>query len=345
MPRVILIGLACFLALSARMRAEQMKAAEEEPIPVFHVSSNFVLVDASVIEHKTGKQIGNLSAQDFRLEEDGTLQSIRYFSHDQLPLSIVLMFDVTGTVQPELKKLASDALKSLTYLKPEDEVAVMTFSSTAQMVQPFTRDHSVLVSAIHQAAQVKSGEATFLDEDLYEGSNSALKATIPNSRRVLILFTDGTSDYVNPLTRKVSKSAIGQLHTRDQALRQLQQGEVSVSAIIDRSSLKGAVMEAAAADPFSFLFGMNPKMDEVQRYANETGGYVLHGNGQQIADEFTTLIEEIRGRYTMGYVPNKAQPAGTFCRINLRLAPEALANHPDLQHDHYDIRYRKGYYR
>jgi len=304
------------------------------------------VLDAIVAERKTGRLESGLTANDFILEEDGVPQKIRYFSQGKLPLSIVLLFDLTGSVQPDLKEIGAGALEVLKHLKPEDEVAVMTFSSSTQMLQPFTTDRQAVAAAIQRAAQGKSNEGTFLDEDVYEAAEAALKATIPDSRRVLVFFTDGTANYINPVTRKLyGKQAPIQLHTREEAQEKLLRTGVTVSALIDRSSAKEAAIAAAAVNPVSFMMGVNPRLDDVRRYAAETGGPVLQGNGHQVAGKFAALIEELRERYTMAYVPSAPRPAGTLCHVTLKLSSDALATHPELKQKYFAVQARKGYFR
>jgi VWFA-related protein len=305
-----------------------------------------VLLDAIVAERKTGQLLTTLTPDDFTLEEDGTRQEIRYFSQDKLPLSIILLFDLTDTVRPELKDLGAGAIDVLEHLKPEDEVAIMTFSSTTQMLQPFTTDRQAAAAAIRLSAKGKTKEATFIDEDVYEAADAALQATMANSRRVLVFFTDGTANYINPATRKIyGKDAPARLHAREEAQEKLLRAGVTVSALIDRSVAGDAIIAALAVNPLSVALGLNPRLNDIQRYAAETGGPVLNGGGHEVAAKRAALIEEIRGRYTIGYVPSSQRPDGTFCHLTLKLTPNALAAHPETKSGHWAVQARKGYYR
>src|SRR5712672_2211248 len=75
--------------------------------PVIRVSVDLVVVDTQVAHKKTGRPIGGLKREDFEVFEDGVRQEIVAFSQDRLPLSIVFLFDLTDTVRPVLKPLAS----------------------------------------------------------------------------------------------------------------------------------------------------------------------------------------------------------------------------------------------
>src|SRR3984885_7233462 len=129
--------------LIAQIRPVQAAASppQSEP-PTIHVDTQFVLLDALVENKKSGVPLDTLSAKDFELSEDGVAQTISYFSHDQLPLSVVFLFDMTETVHAALAPLAQAALQVLGHLKPEDEVAAMTFSSRADLLAGVTTDRN-----------------------------------------------------------------------------------------------------------------------------------------------------------------------------------------------------------
>src|ERR1700759_2429206 len=66
--------------------------------PLFRANVNLVTVDAAVLNKKPGRALGPLTANDFTLYENGAAQRIEYFSQDELPLSVVLLFDLTDSV-------------------------------------------------------------------------------------------------------------------------------------------------------------------------------------------------------------------------------------------------------
>lgn len=341
-------GLLVILLLGAVISCEGQGVgpAQEYDTPVLHVSSNLVMLDALVSEKKSGRLEQGLTIDDFMLTEDGVPQKLRYFSQDTLPLSIVLLFDLTRSVQPELKELGAAAGEVLSHLKPEDEVAVMTFSSSTQLIQGFTTDRLVASAAIKSAADGKSNQATFLDEDMYEAVDEAMKSTVPGSRRVLVWFTDGSANMVNAMTKKdFGQDAPAVLHTRAEASEKLLHSGVAVSALIDRSVAGDAMLVAVGANPLAWAMGFGARFGDVQRYAEATGGPVLNGGKTQVAAQLGALIEEIRGRYTLGYVPSAVRAPGSFCAVELKLTPEALKAHPELRKGHYVVRARTGYYR
>jgi len=111
-PRKLLFLLSAIVSLGLSQTGLSQTSAPGDP--VIRVTVDLVVVDAQVVQKKTGRPIGSLTREDFELLEDGIRQEIVSFSQDQLPLSIVFLFDLTESVRPVLKPLASGALHAQT---------------------------------------------------------------------------------------------------------------------------------------------------------------------------------------------------------------------------------------
>lgn len=301
------------------------------------VSTQLVLLDASVEDKKTGRRIDGLTLDDFTLTEDKVPQTLSYLSEDRLPLSVLLMFDLTDTVRPMLKPLAAGAHEVLSHLKPEDEIAVMVFSSRTKLLQDFTTDHTLVAQAIDKASAMRDTDGTFIHEDVFEATGQAAKATIPNSRRVEVWLTDGTANYENDTTRKIFGSqAPEQLHTRQEATDLLVRTDVVVGALIEHSTL------SIKANPFMYAVG---RFRDIEHYAALTGGPVLKASKLEVADRLASLIDSLRQRYTLGYRPQPARPTGTLCHPQLRLSATFFKLHPEISAKDVVVRTKEAYVR
>jgi VWFA-related protein len=342
-PIALCLWLICSGSLLGQQSTSLSSPANDGQAPVIRVSTQFVVLDALVEDAKTGAPVANLEARDFAVLEDGKVQNISYFTHDQLPLSVVLLFDLTETVQPTLKPLADGAHEMLAHLKPQDEVSVMVFSSHTELLQDFTTDRDLASAAIEKAADMKSKDGTFIHEDMYEAVGQGLKSTVPQSRRVLVWLTDGTSNFENSLTQKtIGKQAPPHLHTREEATARLLQSGVSVAALIDRSAGTDAFLAAADVSPISFLMG--GRTGDINRYADLTGGPVLKTSKKEVAARLAALIDQLRARYTLGYKPAAAKPAGSFCKVQVKLTSASQKRNHAGKEDPV-VRSISGYYR
>jgi VWFA-related protein len=336
----------CFLSAACVFG---QNSPQEPPIstgdapPLMRVSSQLVLIDALVENEKTGDPVANLQREDFQVLEDGQPQTISYFSHDQLPLSVVFLFDLTATVQPTLKPLAEGASQILKHLKPQDEVSVMVFSSHTELLQDFTTDRALATAAIERASEMKSGEGTFIHEDMYEAIDQAGKSTVPESRRVMVWLTDGTSNFENSVTQKaIGQQAPARLHTKEEATTKLLHSGVVVAALIDRSARTDAFMAVTDISPLSFIAG--GRIGDINKYADATGGPVLKTSKKEITARLSELLDQLRERYTLGYKPSTEKAAGSFCKLEVSLTSFAYQHSNSRKRDTL-VRSRHGYYR
>ncbi len=293
-----------------------------------HVSSELVLDDASVERKRTGDPIEGLTPADFLLTEDGVPQTITTLSENQVPLSVVLLFDLTDTVHPVLIHLSGGAAAALRHLRPEDEVAVMTFSSHATLVQPFTHDRMTAVEGIDSAsASYDSSEPTFLYEDLWEAVGQSERTRLPEARKVEIWLTDGSANDQNT-GRALAHHAPAILHDEAAATTALLRSGVTLSTLVERSNL-----------PISGHFG------DLEHLAALTGGTALQATAEDTELRLANLLDSLRGRYTLGYRPSRPRLDGTVCHLKLTLSPAFFASHPGLRSGDVILRSRQQYTR
>jgi VWFA-related protein len=323
--RVLLFAVLLQLALSGEAHGQQSAPDDQ----VIRVNVELVQVDVQVLGKKTGRTVGSLGKEDFQLYEDGVKQQIVELSQGQLPLSVVLLFDLTASVQPVLKPLAAGALEALQHLKPEDEVAVMVYAASAQLLQDFTTDREQVVAAIEKASQMESSEAAFFNEAIFEASEQLGTGKNPRSRRTIIWLTDNVPNI--PSEKE---------HTEKDAFREAFETGTVISALLERSAFSDFAMVTFSKNPmFAPMRQRNPPGD-VYQYAERTGGDVMKSSKDEVSAKLAHLIDEIRTRYTLGYYPSVKQPKGKFCEIKLQIRAETRKREGRLL-----VRAKNGYYR
>lgn len=312
----------------------------QEPVATtetIHVGTQLVLVDASVVDRRTGQVVAGLTADDFDLREDGVPQTVTSVSQDKLPLSLVFLFDTTDTVHPVLWPLALGARRVLGHLREGDEVAVMTVSTHATLVQKFTTDQRKVVQGFADASDVyDKNQAMFIFEDVYAATEEAMRSTAPNSRRVEVWLTDGTANFETASVRKEhGHGAPAVLHTKKEATELLLRSGAVVTALIEKSDETRREV----------LLGLNGRSGDIEGLANLTGGPVVASTQYDVVDRFSGLLDSLRQRYTLGYKPLEAKPAGTVCKLSLALSPGFVLRHPEIRVKDVAIRTRQSYVR
>jgi VWFA-related protein len=296
---------------------------------VFRATSELVLVDVQVLHIKTGAPAPVLQAGNFKVSEEGFPQQIIHFSRDEFPLSVVLLFDLTDSVQGVLKRLAEGAKTALEHFKPADEVAVMVYSGHASLIDGLTTDRTRTVQAIEKAATMTSDEPAHFNEAVYQAAVALRQAGTAN-RRAVIWLTDNLPNV--PYRKKYPA------HTEAEAFRVLQEEGVVVAPILLRSAVwavLGPMLRASEA-PHEKSF---PPGD-ARKYAELTGGQAVGIRGKSPEQRLAQLIDELRARYTIGYRPSDPQPAGTLRHIRVELLPAMT-----LRTKEWTVLARQGYYR
>ncbi|HYL73456.1 MAG TPA: VWA domain-containing protein [Bryobacteraceae bacterium] len=296
---------------------------------VFRVTTDLVVVDAQVVSKKTGRTVGALDRRDFEVYEDGVKQDISFFSQNELPLSIVFLFDLTESVQPVLKPLAAGALEALGHLKPEDETAVMVYSASAQLLQDFTADRALTVAAIQKASEMTSDQEAYFNEGLYQAAMQSDRAKNPSSRRVILWLTDNVPNI--PSNRQ---------HSEAEAFHKLFETGTVVSSLLERSAMSDVFLVLYQKNPMFGLSRRHNPPGDVHKYADQTGGQVMKSGKAEVATKLAELIDQIRTRYSLGYRPSAGQPPGKFCEIKLKVTPEVERREGKAL-----VKAKRGYYR
>src|ERR1043166_2685056 len=142
-------------------------AQDIDPNDVIRVNTDLVVFDAQVIDKKTRKVFGGLRREDFEIYEENIRQPVAYFSQDQLPLSVLLLLDISRSVTPIIEQVGAGANEALQRLNPENKVAVMAFADYPKLIQPFTKDRKAAAEKISEAGTTFLGYGTLLNEALY----------------------------------------------------------------------------------------------------------------------------------------------------------------------------------
>src|SRR5262249_59367356 len=97
---------------------------------------------------KTGRVVGGLDKSSFNLFEDGVRQEITHFSQDTLPLSVLILIDRGGCLDPFSDKVRHATMEALNRLRPQDEVALMAFADTTDLLVRFGRNKSAILGGL-----------------------------------------------------------------------------------------------------------------------------------------------------------------------------------------------------
>src|SRR5437016_14212201 len=175
------------------------KAAKAPALPgeaeVVKVDVDLVTVDALVLQKNTARVVGGLRREDFLLYEDGVKQEITHFGQDSLPLSVLLLIDRGGCLDPFGSVVHRAATDAVNRLKPVDEVAVMTYHDTTRLLQGFTRNRMLIEDALNRIPAHDEEADHCLNKLFADAADYMIRAGNPVGRRVIVIITGVTRNF------------------------------------------------------------------------------------------------------------------------------------------------------
>jgi VWFA-related protein len=108
-----------------------------------------ILLNVSV-EDTAGRQVTDLAKEDFQILQDGVPQEIKYFGHENVPISVVLLMDISGSMEGSpLVEAKVAALAFLNESRPNDAVSLVAFNDKVEVVRPFTSEMLKVRTGVH----------------------------------------------------------------------------------------------------------------------------------------------------------------------------------------------------
>ena len=263
------------LAVTACLLTTSVAAFQQQPV----FSSRVEAVRLEVLVTRNGELVSGLTPNDFEVRDNGVLQDITLVAADELPLNVVLAFDVSESMKGNrLRDLQNAGRALLDALDADDGAALVTFGNGVTVPKMITIDRATVREALDQAA---SGGPTAL----IDGCFSALMlGSVQTGRSLALVFSDGV-DTASWLTA-------------DAVLSSARRANVVTYAVVPDGPVR---------EPF------------LRDLAAATGGDVLRVKATtDVRETFLRVLNEHRQRYLLSYVPNKVSTPG-WHRLDVRV--------------------------
>jgi VWFA-related protein len=256
--------------------------AQDTPPPVFRGGVESVYVDAFVT--RRGQPVPGLSASDFELKDDGRAQQAELVAVESLPLTTLLVFDVSDSVRgAKLHALREAAGIFLDSLRPGDEVGLMVFSQDVRWIARPTADRVAVRRAL---AAVRAHGPTAV----WDALAAAMTVLPARSRALVVVFSDGEDNM----------SWLDATRVRAQAARS--------NALVQLVGLSSPLPVGEAAS-----------LADLREVAATTGGRFWRADSPAgLAGAFRSIVEAMQTRYVLRYDPGPGAKPGPH-RIEVRL--------------------------
>jgi VWFA-related protein len=246
-----------------------------------------VLLEAAVLD-KTGRFVGGLNADSFRVLEDDQPQTIDLARTESLAVTYTLLVDASQSMHARMAFVRTAAGRLADFLRPNDRIIVAPFAKSLGAITGPTGDRETIAGAVHAIA---SSGGTAISDGLIEASRLVSGG---DQRHVIVLITDGYDEN----SRATMKDALAAAQSARAAVYVI--GVGGVAGI----SLKG---ERA-----------------LRQIARETGGRVFFPHREQELPAVHELVaEDVQQRYLISYSPGNQTADGAWRRITLLTTDES----------------------
>lgn len=275
------------------------------------VDVQLVQLPVSVL-NKDGHPVTGLQKDHFQVFEDGVLQEISLFKHEDVPVSVGLVIDNSGSMRNKRESVNSAALTFAKESNPEDESFIVNFDDSAYLEQDFTSSINDLVKAL---GHLDTRGETALYDALYlsaEHLNEGQK-----DKKALLLITDGEDN--------MSKYSL------EKVLVKLRQSKATVYVIglLEENDARGG------------LFSKPPSKrarEVLEKFAETTGGRAYFPKSvDEIEGLCRRIAHDLRNHYTLGYTPSNRKLDGSWRMTTIRLNPPKTVSKVT-------VRVKQGYY-
>jgi Ca-activated chloride channel family protein len=285
----IVLAFAMFLPTSLAVDAKRQlsPASESQDQGPYRISVNVDLVVLNAtVRDRTGRFVSDLREQDFEVHEDGLRQSIRLFRHEDIPVTVGLVIDHSGSMRTKIPEVIAAARTFVQTSNPQDRLFVVNFNEKVTLGLPETVSFSNRTEELERAiARTPAIGMTAL----YDAVAKALARLRQGSgdKRALIVISDGADN--------------ASAHSLAQLLKMAEQSSALIYAI--------GIFDEEGPD-------RNPGV--LNRLARVTGGEAFFPTGQSaIVAVCERIAREIRNQYTIGYVSSHAAKPGAFRAIRV----------------------------
>jgi Ca-activated chloride channel homolog len=274
---------------------------------VLRSDSSLVMIPAHVTT-ATGSPVTSLGRDNFRLIEDDVEQPIVLFDQDDAPVSIGLLFDISGSMKDKMDKAAEAATAFFKTANTEDEFFLVEFSDRAKVVVPFTPDSGQLFKRISRTRPF--GRTSLLDA-IHLSLGQMKKAH--HERKALVIISDGGDNWSRHSAREVRNTLL----ESDVQLYAMGIFDPDYSSKRDAETRNGPAL-----------------LDELAR---QTGGRHYPVNDLDDLPAISAKIgKDLRSEYLLGYYSGATRD-GKYHQVKVNLSPPG--DMPPLR-----TYYRRGYY-
>ncbi len=305
---------------SAQTQQNTEGNAETDDTEVIKVDTGIVSIPVKVLD-RSGRFIGGLKKENFKVLEDNVEQEIAYFSNEQQPFTVALVLDMSFSAKFKAEEIQAAALAFINQLRPNDKVMVVSFDQEVYVQCEPTNDRKVLQNAIRRT-KISYGTSLYDAMDLV--INQKLKKI--TGRKAIVLFSDGVD------TSSLKSNDLLNLSDALELDSLIYPIEYDTFNEVQAMKNKSVIIEPTSTNPFPTIgigkaSNKGTTAEEYQKaneylneMANRTGGRLYKASTiANLSTAFSNIASELREYYSLGFYPKDETQIGKKHRIKVRV--------------------------
>jgi Ca-activated chloride channel family protein len=256
---------------------------------VIRMNVDMVLVPVTVTD-PMNRLVTGLEQEDFKIFEGSGEQKIRSFAAEDAPVSIGIIFDLSGSMTSKLIRARESILQFIKTANPQDEFFVIGFNDRPELIEDFTSSVDDISARL---ATVRSGHRTALLDAIYYGVAKMKEAR--HERKALLVVSDGGDNRSR--------------YTEGEVKSQVRESDVEIYSI--------GIFDPYAATPEERT---GPVL--LNELCEETGGRMFRVDDlSEMSDIAEKISTELRNQYVIGYTPRDLHRDGKWRKVKVKLNP------------------------
>jgi Ca-activated chloride channel homolog len=326
----LIVGVSLLLSLPICLSAQDVKVHIEPPAPKptpdatskateadsdpglkfnhgkpFQVPVDLVLVNVTVTDD-WNRIVTGLDKENFTVMEGNKPQEVRHFSNEDAPISLGVIFDMSGSMSDKVAKARAAVIEFFKTANPQDEFFMITFNNRPELRADFTKSIEDVQGKL--VYTVPEGSTALLDA-IYMGINKMKDAH--NAKKALLIISDGGDNHSR--------------YTEGEIKSMVKEADVQIYAI--------GIFDQAPVQPEEIA---GPAL--LTEVTEVTGGRMFTvSNPSELSDIATKIGIELRNQYVLGYRPSNRNKDGHWRKIKVKLLPPKGL-------PHLNVYFKTGYY-
>src|SRR5262245_33575687 len=303
---ILMVSVCAAVAGASRKQAPQETSTTKKNTQTLKVDVDLVLVNATVTDG-LNRYVSGLESQHFQIWEDKVEQKVEYFNAEDVPISVGLIFDVSGSMKDKIATAHNAATTFLKTGNPDDEYFLVEVANRPEVASDYTTDVTKLQSKL---LVTTAKGMTAMYDSVYLGLEKLKEGT--NPKKALLLITDGEDNRSRYTFQNVKE------FVKEQNV------QIYGIGIVDEwnSSLSAGHTGRAMVEELSDL----------------TGGRAFFPDSvYELEDICTKIAIELKNQYVIGYHSTNEAKDGKWRKLRMKVNPPKGINR-------LNVRYKQGYY-